>query len=108
MNFDEYQELAARTLPATATQREKLNLGALGLAGEGGEVADLIKKHLFHDHPLDPNKLSLEAGDVLWYLATIATANGVKLSQLAQMNVEKLKRRYPDGFSSEASINRTE
>lgn len=108
MTLDEYQELAARTLTEDTTQRERLNMCALGLAGESGEVADLIKKHLFHGHPLDPSKVTIEAGDVLWYIATIATANNVKLSDMAKANVAKLMRRYPDGFSSEASINRTE
>lgn len=108
MQFDEYQGLANRTSSFNDTDytREHIMLGAMGLAGEVGEVVDLLKKAIFHKHKLDYMKLEEELGDVLWYLAELCTATRIKLSDVATINIEKLKQRYPQGFSSEASINR--
>ena len=78
----------------------------MGLNGEAGEVIDLVKKHLFHNHELDKDKLKLELGDVLWYLAEAAEALGISLEDIAISNIDKLKRRYPEGFDFEKSINR--
>lgn len=85
-----------------------LSLGALGVAGEAGEVADLIKKHLFHDKPLDDAALLRELGDVLWYLSYLAQATGHTLEEVALANVEKLRKRYPNGFSPEAAAARAD
>jgi NTP pyrophosphatase (non-canonical NTP hydrolase) len=101
-DMNEYQALALRT-----AGKIDLGIATLGLAGEAGEVADLVKKYLGHGHPLITDKLLEELGDVLWYIAAIASLNGHSLSYVANMNIEKLKRRYPDGFSEEASRNRT-
>lgn len=80
--------------------------GALGITGEAGEVADLIKKHVFHGHDLDRGEIVKELGDVCWYVALLASSIGVGLDEILERNIEKLKRRYPEGFSSVASINR--
>lgn len=80
----------------------------LGIAGEAGEVADVIKKEVFHDHPEDTEKIKKELGDVLWYVAAVATVYKLDLEDIAVANLEKLKKRYPDGFSSERSLNRSE
>lgn len=106
MNFDDYQIAAARTINHDLSHRNQLACAALGLAGEAGEAADMLKKHLFHDHPLDRAKLVGELGDVLWYLATLATTLGVTLDEVASGNVAKLRARYPAGFSADKSINR--
>ena len=82
--------------------------GALGLTGEAGEVSDIIKKHVFHGHDLDTDELIKELGDCAWYIALICTALGVSLDTVLERNIEKLKKRYPEGFSSSASINRVE
>jgi NTP pyrophosphatase (non-canonical NTP hydrolase) len=76
--------------------------------GELGEVIDLLKKHLFHKHPLNKEKLKFELGDLLWYIATTATTAGIDLDDIAESNIAKLKARYPEGFSEEKSINRKE
>lgn len=86
---------------------ELLN-GALGLTGEAGEVADMVKKYFFHGHELDEDDLIKELGDVCWYLALICTAIGISLEEVMCANIGKLKKRYPEGFSESASINRTE
>ena len=86
---------------------ELLN-GALGLTGEAGEVADAIKKTIFHGHDLDRDGLIKELGDVCWYLALLCHAIDVPLEEVMSHNIEKLKKRYPEGFSESASINRKE
>ena len=107
MTFDEYQALAKRTLPE-GPRSEGLSVSALGLAGESGECVDIIKKHLHHGHDLDRAKLVKELGDVLWYVAAMATTIGVSLDEVGQQNILKLRARYPEGFSYEASKNRKE
>lgn len=105
MTLNEYQKLAMRT--AGTDNKDKLLLnGVMGLNGEAGECIDIVKKHVFQGHVLDKEKLKGELGDVLWYIAATAESIGVSLDEVAADNVEKLKRRYPDGFEAERSINR--
>jgi NTP pyrophosphatase (non-canonical NTP hydrolase) len=107
IDFDEYQKLAARTAGAGGAGDRRLMVAALGLTGEAGEFANLVKKLTAHGHTeINGANLSDELGDVLWYLAEAATACGLSLEEIAQENIAKLRRRYPDGFSQERSINR--
>jgi NTP pyrophosphatase (non-canonical NTP hydrolase) len=99
MTLDDYQKLAARTINPEQSHRDNLGNFALGLAGEAGETGDYIKKHLYHGHDLDPEVVKNELGDVLWYVAGLASAVGLSLDDVAQGNVSKLRRRYPDGFN---------
>lgn len=105
MELNEYQNLSKRTLPRGHFKEESTNY-ALGLTGESGEVADLIKKWAFHGHILNIEELKKELGDVLHYVAGLATFHGLELEEIAEANIDKLKKRYPDGFSKEASKNR--
>lgn len=105
MTMHDYQVLAQRTA-STMTPCCKLENGVLGLAGEAGEVADILKKHLYQGHALDREKLIDEAGDVLWYIVELAAGLGVTLDEIAQHNADKLRRRYPDGFSVARSVER--
>ena len=105
MDFRMYQEEAAKTASKTG---DPFLMGALGLAGEAGEVIDIIKKMIFHQHHLDTDKLTKELGDVLWYLAHIASAARIDLNDVATVNIAKLKARYGDAFSVEKSLNRAE
>ena len=106
MEINEYQELALRTINKDLNKRDVLINGGMGLCGEAGEAIDIIKKHISHNHELDKKHLIEELGDVAWYLAELAYALDVPLEEIFKGNIEKLKRRYPDGFSTEASINR--
>ncbi len=108
MNFADYQSLAARTLGRDRTQEQQLANAALGLTGEAGETAEMIKKHLFHATPLDRDAMIKELGDCLWYIAAFATVLDIPMSDIADRNIEKLRRRYPDGFDPQRSINRSE
>ncbi len=78
----------------------------MGLNGEAGEAMDIIKKYYYQGHELDKEKLKDECSDVLWYLAEIAEGLEIGLEDIAIHNIEKLKKRYPDGFAVEKSINR--
>jgi NTP pyrophosphatase (non-canonical NTP hydrolase) len=86
----------------------RLAVAGLGIAGEAGEVADMIKKHVGHGHPLDKEKLSKELGDALWYVQEISEVLDIPLEDIAAGNILKLMKRYPEGFSEERSINRVE
>ena len=108
LSLDKYQELANRSAGAGGNGERRLIVSALGLAGEAGEFANLVKKMTAHGHPFDPQALDDELGDVLWYLAEAATAAGLSLEEIANNNVKKLLKRYPDGFSEEQSRNRSE
>jgi len=91
--------------PLTKEQQDELlNVGALGLAGESGEVIDLIKKHLFHGKPLDREKAIEELGDVLFYVQCLAEALDVEIAKVAQVNDQKRRRRYPGGFKPGGGI----
>jgi NTP pyrophosphatase (non-canonical NTP hydrolase) len=108
IDLQRYQELAGRTAGAGGDGQRRLMVAALGLAGEAGEFANLVKKMTAHGHPLDPAALADELGDVLWYLAEAATASGLDLEEIGRDNIIKLQKRYPNGFSEEDSLNRTE
>jgi NTP pyrophosphatase (non-canonical NTP hydrolase) len=109
--FDEYQQLALRTASSVSTESElsMLTSAALGLSGESGEIADHVKKIVYHGHPLDDDtrdKIAKEIGDILWYCAMGSRGIGVGLAEIARMNVDKLKKRYPEGFTTEQSLHR--
>lgn len=131
----EYQKLAMRTNDGNATDRlckvisehtysdfEKrkvidskndVSIGGilnacLGLSGEVGEFNDMIKKWIFHEKPLDIDHAKKEAGDICWYLAMLCESFGWSIDEIMQMNVDKLKARYPEGFDIDRANNREE
>ncbi len=95
--LDEYQKLAMRTASKRTFER-KLTIASLGLCGEAGEIAEKVKKWLEHGHELDKKALKEELGDCLWYFVDFCEALGFPLSEVATANIEKLRKRYPDGF----------
>ena len=108
MTINEYQKLAMTTLNKELSTKEVLINGVMGLCGESGEAIDLVKKHLHQGHELDKDKLIKELGDVAWYIAEIAYALDVDLETVLTLNIEKLKKRYPEGFEINKSVNRSE
>ncbi len=121
--MNDYQEQAARTLPGRSNpnhpdfshrptpQAEALRMldtavMGLGIAGEAGEVADYLKKVLGHGHEFELMKLAKELGDVLWYVAALATMHGLRLDDIATLNLIKLRERFPNGFTEADSIAR--
>ena len=106
MTLNEYQQLALTTLNPALDPKDVLINGVMGLCGEAGEAIDVVKKHLAQGHELDRDKLIKELGDVAWYLAETAHALGVSLEEVCRRNIDKLRARYPEGFSAERSLHR--
>ena len=104
-DLNEFQIKALRTANKLTPEQMVLN-GVLGLNGEAGEIADLYKKATFQGHEFDDDKMINELGDVLWYVAILASGLGVSLSEVAHTNVLKLQKRYPNGFDPERSKHR--
>lgn len=98
MTFDEYQIASKRTMNPGLGHDEELTNYGLGVAGEAGEVVELVKKHVFHGKPMGVDALEKELGDVLYYVSALATTAGISLTTVAENNVAKLLARYPDGF----------
>jgi NTP pyrophosphatase (non-canonical NTP hydrolase) len=113
MTFQDYQVLAEHTsrFANEGYSTSRLCMSALGLGGESGEVEDKIKKIVFHNHPVNEDKLLellYEIGDVLWYIAELCTTLNASMDSVAELNISKLAARYGTEFSSEKSINRKE
>ena len=106
MTFDGYQKASARTINTDLDYQDQLANAGLGISDEAGEVAGLVKKMLFQGHPANPVLIADEMGDVLWYLALLATTMGFSLGDVAAANVKKLEQRYPRGFRAADSVNR--
>lgn len=105
MTFDEYQELASRTINKALTDTDKEAHALLGLASETGELLGLYQKSM-QGHEFNDEHMLKECGDILWMLAELLTTKGYTLDDVARMNIDKLKARYPDGFDAEHSIHR--
>ena len=106
MQVKEYQDLAMRTLNPELSKRDVLINSVMGLCGESGEAIDIVKKWMAQGHELDKAHLAKELGDIAWYLAEAATALDLPLEDILQANLDKLKKRYPDGFESQKSLVR--
>lgn len=108
MTINEYQTLAMTTLNPELDKKDVLINGVMGLCGESGEAIDIVKKWLAQGHALDKEKLAKELGDIAWYLAETAYALEIPLEDILQTNIDKLRKRYPEGFSAQRSVNREE
>ncbi|PGL88598.1 hypothetical protein CN926_00930 [Bacillus thuringiensis] len=119
--LNDYQEKALRTWKTTGSVESRLQNVALGLSGESGEVADAVKKAIHHGHgftnyesPIGKGKsvskvdVAKELGDIMYYISVGAHELGYTLQEIAEININKLAKRYPEGFSVEASINRVD
>lgn len=106
MKVNEYQELAMKTLNSELSKKDVLINSVMGLCGESGEAIDIVKKWLAQGHELDKKHLVKELGDIAWYLAEAAYALDMPLEDIFQANIDKLKKRYPEGFQSNRSLQR--
>lgn len=116
LTLNGYQALASRTavtdwdMVSVRVLRDSQLLPlmnfALGAAGEAGEIADEVKKVVYHGHDLNRDKLLKEIGDTLWYLSQLARVLQYRFGYAGKQNIEKLKERYPEGFSEALSRNR--
>ena len=109
MTGNEYQKAALRTASGMNYEHHGMLMnGALGLCGESGEVADIVKKATFQGHQLDTAHIAEELGDVAWYLAVLCDAIGSDLDTVMEENLKKLEQRYPEGFDPYRSQHRNE
>ena len=123
MDVRDYQRLAMRTNDRKGTDRLSKFIGAninvdsyhdvggllngvLGLSGESGEFADMIKKWVFHEKELDELHAKKELGDVLWYIAMICESFDWSMEEIMNLNIDKLMARYPEGFNIDRANHR--
>lgn len=107
MSGNEYQKLAARTMDKSLTAKETELHALHGMVGEIGELHSIYQK-AYQGHIPDEEHEMKETGDCLWFLAEYCTAKGWNLEDVMQLNIDKLKMRYPEGFDVEHSIHRKE
>lgn len=107
MTLNEYQSQAMATLNPALNKKDVLINSVMGLCGESGEAIDIVKKWLAQGHDLDKDHLVKELGDIAWYLAEAATALDIPLETVFQENLDKLKKRYPQGFDTQRSQTRS-
>ena len=109
MTGNEFQADALRTVKPDLTAIKQLTNGLMGLCGEAGECIEILKKYSYQDVPeLDTVHLAFELGDVAWYLAVSAAVIGYDLDDIFEMNIEKRRKRYPNGFDANRSNHREE
>lgn len=106
MDLKTYQKEAKRTLPELSTQTDDINHMLLGMLTEIGELADIFKKNQAYGKEIDWINASEEVADIMWYLVNFCSITGINLESALNRNIEKLKTRYPDKFSSEKALNR--
>lgn len=105
MRADEYQKLASRTIRAELDSAEQIEHALHGMVGEIGELHSIYQKY-YQGHPMDTDHCMKELGDLLWFVAEYCTAMGWTLSKVMELNIGKLKARYPQGFDEYLSLNR--
>jgi NTP pyrophosphatase (non-canonical NTP hydrolase) len=106
MDSVQYRKAIERTMNPSLSEKEKLTMLAMGIAGEAGEIVDTLKKVIFHGHELDRNELIKELGDLEWYLQHLKKHYNISDEIVYISNIMKLNKRYPNGFSEKDSINR--
>jgi len=109
MNVNDYINESARTM-APNIYHESVNVetlhGIIGISGEAGELIDAAKKALFYGHDLDKKNIKEELGDILWYIAAVIRSEGWTFEEIMEENIDKLKKRYPEQFTSELAKER--
>lgn len=107
MTANEYQRLASRTINKNMSEKE-VEYHALHLmAAEIGELHSIYQK-VYQGHEASEEHKKKEVGDILWGIAEYCTAKGWHLEDVMQMNIDKLKARYPEGFDPDKSLHRKE
>ena len=106
MEIKEFQLLSVRTLNNKLTANEQLANMVIGASCEFAEAGDSIKKYLFQGHSLDKEHIAEELGDTMFYICNLATLLDINMEEVLEKNIEKLNKRYKNGFSYKASIDR--
>jgi len=101
-----------RELYAEGLSVERLLTAAVGMSAESGEFTEIVKKMIFQGKPVNEENLfhlKRELGDIMWYVAQACMALDTDFNEIIEMNVDKLKSRYPGGeFDVHFSENRKE
>lgn len=105
MTGNEYQKLAERTMDTNTPARVQELHALHGMVGEIGEIHSLYQKQI-QGHDFNDEHAKKEVGDLLWFIAEYCTVNNWELEDIMQMNIEKLRKRYPNGFDTERSLRR--
>ena len=107
MNTQEYSKLALRTANDLGGRLDNIMHAAMGIAGEAGEVIDLVKKTYAYEKTLDDKKLIEEVSDILWYINLLLAVMDRTWEEVFDLNIAKLEARYPDlRFDADHAINR--
>lgn len=106
MRLREYQEQSKRTLNQSLDKKDQITNMIIGVMGESGEVADIIKKSLYQGHKLDRESIAEEIGDIMFYIVNLCNVLDLDLETLIANNYYKLLERYPNGFEVSRSVNR--
>ena len=107
-DLDMFQEEALRSMRNDLPYEAICSNMCMGLAGETGETVDIFKKHIYQGKDLDINDVIEEIGDILWYIANLCNVNKITMKECMESNVEKLRKRYPNGFSIKDALERAD
>ena len=107
MRANEYQKLASRTMNPLLTKHGWEMHALHGMVGEIGEIHSIYQK-TFQGHECEDLHLKKEVGDLLWFIAEYCTAMRWDLDEIMELNIEKLKARFPEGFEADRSLHRKE
>lgn len=105
---EEYGEFVERLFVKRSAGTDGLLHAAIGIAGEGGELLDAVKKLWVYDKPLDIANAIEELGDLEYYMKAFRRRLGVTREQVLRANIEKLNRRYPGGYTDAAAVERAD
>jgi len=105
VTLNEYQELAGRTINNNLSREEMLRHSLFEMCAELGEIQSIYQK-VYQGHKIEVEEVQKEVGDLLWGVAEFCTVNGWWMEKIAEMNIEKLRKRYPNGFTEERSLHR--
>ena len=98
-NTEIFQSEARRSLRDDLPYEAMCSNMCMGLAGEIGEVIDIMKKHIYQGKELDITDVIEEVGDVLWYIANFCNVNNITMDECMESNIKKLRKRFPNGFT---------
>ena len=105
-NTEIFQREARRSLRDDLPYEAMCSNMCMGLAGEMGEVIDIMKKHIYQGKELDITDVIEEVGDVLWYIANFCNVNNITMDECMESNIKKLRKRFPNGFTTKDANER--
>lgn len=105
-NTEIFQREARRSLRDDLPYEAMCSNMCMGLAGEIGEVIDIMKKYIYQGKDLDITDVIEEVGDVLWYIANFCNVNNITMDECMESNIKKLRKRFPNGFTTKDANER--